>query len=75
MNDEVTFSTEVALDSKGLFVQIFSILSYFEDITDLVFHVTLGRPVPETTTTKINAPLRLKSCSVSFCYRFLRSQR
>lgn len=35
MNDEVAFSTEVALDSKGLYVQIFSILSYFEDITDL----------------------------------------
>ena len=35
MNDEVAFSTEVALDSKGLYVQIFSSLSYFEDITDL----------------------------------------
>ena len=35
MNDEVAFSTEVALDCKGLWVQIFSILSYFEDITDL----------------------------------------
>ena len=35
MNDEVAFSTKVALDSKCLYVQIFSILSYFEDITDL----------------------------------------
>lgn len=35
MNDEVAFSTEVALHSKGLYVQIFSSLLYFEDITDL----------------------------------------
>ena len=35
MSDEDVFSTEVALDSKGLYVQTFSILSYFEDITDL----------------------------------------
>ena len=35
MNDEVAFSTEVALDSKSLYIQIFSSLSYFEDITDL----------------------------------------
>jgi len=34
MSDEVAFSTQVALDSKGLYVQIFSISSYFEDITD-----------------------------------------
>ena len=35
MNNEFAFSTKVALDSKGLYVQIFSILSYFEDINDL----------------------------------------
>ena len=35
MSDEVAFSAEVALDSKGLYVQIFSSLSHFEAITDL----------------------------------------
>ena len=34
MSEEVAFSTKVELDSKGLYVQILSILSYFEDITD-----------------------------------------
>jgi len=34
ISDEVAFFAQVVLDSKSLYVQIFSISSYFKDITD-----------------------------------------